>query len=76
MNYTVGVDIGGTFTDLISVDETGNPYVVKIPYEGKDASKYLKGKRDVFFEEGRRSGRDRTENHCHSCPSRVHTGSG
>ena len=31
MKYVIGVDVGGTFTDLISIDEEGNTFVVKTP---------------------------------------------
>ncbi len=31
MNYLVGVDIGGTFTDLVCVDEEGNVRAIKTP---------------------------------------------
>jgi len=31
MKYVVGVDTGGTFTDLISIDEQGDPTVKKTP---------------------------------------------
>jgi N-methylhydantoinase A len=45
-----------TETEIINVRLAGFGKVVKMslkeyPYDGKDASKYLKGKRDVFFEE-------------------------
>jgi len=31
MKYVVGVDVGGTFTDLVGIDEDGNTYVIKSP---------------------------------------------
>ena len=31
MKYVVGIDVGGTFTDLVSIDETGGTNIVKIP---------------------------------------------
>jgi N-methylhydantoinase A len=31
MKYVVGVDTGGTFTDLVSIDDQGNPTVIKTP---------------------------------------------
>jgi N-methylhydantoinase A len=31
VKYVIGVDVGGTFTDLISIDEEGNTFVVKTP---------------------------------------------
>ena len=35
----IGVDIGGTFTDLVFLDEgTGNSFVVKVPSQPKDPS--------------------------------------
>lgn len=38
MEYFVGVDIGGTFTDLVSVDEGGNTIIVKTPSTPEDPS--------------------------------------
>jgi len=38
MKYVVGVDIGGTFTDLVCIDETGKPTVVKTPSTPSDPS--------------------------------------
>lgn len=38
MKYVVGVDIGGTFTDLICVDEHGGSTVVKTPSTPSDPS--------------------------------------
>lgn len=37
--YDVGVDVGGTFTDLVAVDETGNRTVVKVPSTPADPSR-------------------------------------
>lgn len=31
MKHVIGVDIGGTFTDLIAISEAGETYVVKVP---------------------------------------------
>ena len=31
MKYVVGVDVGGTFTDLVAIDEEGQTTVVKSP---------------------------------------------
>jgi len=31
MKYVVGIDIGGTFTDLVCIDETGNLTIAKTP---------------------------------------------
>jgi len=31
VKYVVGVDVGGTFTDLVCIDEAGKTYVVKSP---------------------------------------------
>jgi len=38
MKYVVGVDIGGTFTDLICVDEKGDVTIVKTPSTPADPS--------------------------------------
>ena len=38
MKYVVGVDIGGTFTDLVSVDETGDYIIVKTSSTPADPS--------------------------------------
>ena len=37
-NYSVGVDIGGTFTDLIAIDDAGKRTVVKTPTTSADPS--------------------------------------
>jgi len=31
MKYVVGIDIGGTFTDLVCIDEAGNMTITKTP---------------------------------------------
>ena len=31
MKYVVGIDVGGTFTDLVCIDESGVTHVVKLP---------------------------------------------
>ena len=31
MNYRVGIDIGGTFTDIVFIDENGAIETVKVP---------------------------------------------
>ena len=36
--FAVGVDIGGTFTDLVAIDEEGNRTVVKTPSTPEDPS--------------------------------------
>lgn len=38
MKYRVGVDVGGTFTDLVSIDEEGRVKVVKTPSTPEDPS--------------------------------------
>jgi N-methylhydantoinase A len=38
MKYRVGVDVGGTFTDLVSIDEEGRVKVVKTPSTPGDSS--------------------------------------
>jgi len=38
MKYRVGVDVGGTFTDLVSIDEEGKVKVVKTPSTPEDPS--------------------------------------
>src|SRR4030042_630111 len=38
MKYRVGVDVGGTFTDLVSMDEEGRVKVVKTPSTPEDPS--------------------------------------
>ncbi len=38
MKYVVGVDIGGTFTDLVCVDEAGETTIVKTPSTPEDPS--------------------------------------
>lgn len=38
MKYVVGVDTGGTFTDLISIDQNGDATVIKTPSTPEDPS--------------------------------------
>ena len=38
MKYRVGVDVGGTFTDLVSIDEEGRVKVIKTPTTPDDPS--------------------------------------
>ena len=39
MTYRLGVDVGGTFTDLLLVDEsTGSTYTAKVPSTPQDSS--------------------------------------
>jgi len=38
MNYVIGVDVGGTFTDLVCLDETGNAIIAKTPSTPADPS--------------------------------------
>ena len=38
MKFVVGVDVGGTFTDLVCIDEEGNVAVVKTPSTPADPS--------------------------------------
>lgn len=39
MNYRLGVDVGGTFTDLLLVDESsGQTYTAKVPSTPEDSS--------------------------------------
>jgi len=48
MSYVVGVDTGGTFTDLICVDEKGESIIVKTPSTPEDPSKaVITGMNDI-----------------------------
>ena len=38
MNYVIGVDVGGTFTDLVCLDEAGNATIAKTPSTPADPS--------------------------------------
>ncbi len=38
MKYIIGVDVGGTFTDLVCLDEEGNSVVAKTPSTPEDSS--------------------------------------
>ncbi|MEW5922264.1 MAG: hydantoinase/oxoprolinase family protein [Bacillota bacterium] len=38
MKYVIGVDVGGTFTDLVCLDEEGNSIVAKTPSTPDDSS--------------------------------------
>ena len=39
MNFRLGVDVGGTFTDLLLVDESsGQTYTAKVPSTPQDSS--------------------------------------
>ena len=39
MSYRLGVDVGGTFTDLLLVDESdGSTYTAKVPSTPEDSS--------------------------------------
>jgi N-methylhydantoinase A len=38
MNYRIGIDVGGTFTDLAAVDENGNVTIAKAPSTPADQS--------------------------------------
>lgn len=38
MKYRVGVDVGGTFTDLVSIDEQGRMKISKVPSTPDDSS--------------------------------------
>ncbi|NMM26914.1 MAG: hydantoinase/oxoprolinase family protein [Glaciimonas sp.] len=38
MNYRIGVDVGGTFTDFLLIDEQGNSSIFKTPSTPKDPS--------------------------------------
>ena len=39
MTYRLGVDVGGTFTDLLLVDEdSGNTFTAKVPSTPEDSS--------------------------------------
>lgn len=39
MKYSLGIDVGGTFTDLVCIDEKGNFNIVKVPSTPDDQSK-------------------------------------
>ena len=36
--YLIGIDVGGTFTDLVSVDEAGRVVIAKSPSTPEDPS--------------------------------------
>jgi N-methylhydantoinase A len=55
MGYVVGVDVGGTFTDLVCLDEHGNSVVVKVPSTPADPSQ---GVMDGLAEVARAVGKD------------------
>ena len=38
MKYVIGIDTGGTFTDLICVDEKGASIIIKAPSTPEDPS--------------------------------------
>lgn len=38
MRYTIGVDVGGTFTDVVGVDEEGREFLAKAPSTPQDQS--------------------------------------
>jgi N-methylhydantoinase A len=38
MHYTIGVDVGGTFTDVVGVDEEGREFLAKAPSTPHDQS--------------------------------------
>ncbi len=38
MHYTIGVDVGGTFTDVVGVDEEGREFLAKAPSTPQDQS--------------------------------------
>lgn len=53
MKYVVGVDTGGTFTDLIAVDEKGDYVIVKTPSTPEDPSRaVIEGLRQAADREG------------------------
>ena len=41
MKYVIGVDVGGTFTDLVCLDEEGNLNLTKIPSTPDDPSRAI-----------------------------------
>jgi N-methylhydantoinase A len=54
MKYVVGVDTGGTFTDLICVDEGGASIIVKTPSTPEDPSKaVINGLNDMASQLGK-----------------------
>ncbi len=55
MAYVVGVDVGGTFTDLVCLDADGDAVVVKVPSTPADPSV---GVMDGLEEVARRLGKD------------------
>ena len=39
MKYSLGIDVGGTFTDLVCIDEKGQFKIRKVPSTPDDQSK-------------------------------------
>ncbi len=58
MGYVVGIDVGGTFTDLVCLDEEGTPTVLKVPSTPKDPSE---GVLNGLVEVSRRLGKNLRE---------------
>ena len=56
MPYRVGIDIGGTFTDLVFLDESGNVISVKVPSTPADYAKGIESGLGALQREGRISG--------------------
>ncbi|MGI9342729.1 MAG: hydantoinase/oxoprolinase N-terminal domain-containing protein, partial [Gammaproteobacteria bacterium] len=54
MSYRLGVDVGGTFTDLLLIsEETGETYTAKVPSTPEDSSVVgIKGVERVCEESG------------------------
>jgi N-methylhydantoinase A len=59
LTYRLGFDIGGTFTDLVAIDESsGKTTVVKIPTTPKDPSRGVIDGLDLLLKQANISGRD------------------
>ena len=56
--FNVGVDVGGTFTDAVAIDEAGNLYVGKAPTTPR---RIAKGVMDSLHDAARNAGLDLTE---------------
>src|SRR5437879_8285120 len=56
--YRIGIDVGGTFTDLVAIDESGVPVLAKVPSTPDDPSL---GVLDGLVQLARRLGLDRAQ---------------